>query len=98
MSTKFQAAYCSGNTRSAEAQIVLPEDWLVAEEAVLLKRQEKIAGLTRRSFGRRSWDRPPREARLLPFPFSVVSGAQPCPFSFVSAPTLSDASDMFDFP
>jgi hypothetical protein len=76
----------------------MPENWLVAEDSGLLKRQEKSAGLPWRSFGRRSWDRPPRAARLLPFPFSVVSGAQPCPFSFVSAPTLSDASDMFDFP
>jgi hypothetical protein len=71
---------------------------LVGRRAVLLKRQKKIAGLTRRSFCRRSWDRPPTVARLLPFPSSVVPGAQPCPFSFVCAPTLSDASDMFDFP
>ena len=77
---------------------MLARDSSVARRPVLVKGQEKIAGLNRKSFGRRSWDRPPREARLLPFPFSVVYGAQPCPFSFVSAPTLSDASDMFDFP
>ncbi len=33
MSTKFRGGYCSADTRSAEAQIVLPEDWLVAEES-----------------------------------------------------------------
>lgn len=77
---------------------MLPQGLVSRQKAVLLKRQENLAGSDRRSFGRRSWGRPPTAGRLLPFPFSVASGAQPCPFSFVTAPTLSDASDMFDFP
>jgi hypothetical protein len=71
---------------------------LLVAGAVLVKRQKKLAGSIRRSFCRRSSGRPPMAARLLPFPFSFVSGAQTYPFSFASAPTLSDAFDMFDFP
>ena len=99
MSTKFHAAVIAAVTHVLhEGRSYCRRASLVGKRAVLLKRQKKIAGLTRRSFYRRSWDRPPTVARLLPFLSSVVPGAQPCPFSFVTAPTLSDASDMFDFP
>jgi hypothetical protein len=99
MSTNFQAATVAAATHVLqERRSCCRRASQVGRRAILLKRQKKIAGLTRRSFCRRSWGRPPTVARLLPFPFSVVPGAQPCPFSFVSAPTLSDASDMFDFP
>ncbi len=99
MSTNFQAATVAAATHVLqERKSCCRRASLVARRAILVEGQEKITGLTRRSFCRRSSGRPLTAARLLPFPFSVVSGAQPCPFSFVSAPTLSDASDMFDFP
>ena len=88
----------SGDTLSRSADRAAGETRFSSGDGSFPKRQENLARLDRTSFCRRSSGRPLKAARLLPFPFSVVSDAQTCPFSFVTAPTPSDASDMFDFP
>ena len=88
----------SADTLSRSADLAAVETRFSCSGRSFPKRQENLACLDRTSFCRRSSGRPLTAARLLPFQFSVVSGAQTCPFSFVTAPTLSDASDMFDFP